>query len=483
MYPLIRFLRIKPYNDWNNYRNTFSVPLKKPQQEGRSIVKFRALLKAILLRRLKTSLIDGQPILILPPKTVEIIHPVFSEDEQNFYSALEAKTAIQFNKYLRANAIGRNYSNILLLLLRLRQACCHPHLIKDIEEPGTGDAATDGVDLALELPAQTVERIQDSGIEECPVCMDMSNNPSIVIPCGHAFCKDCIVRIHALASSRAIHYGNEGESAVCPTCRGPLAVGKVIAWTTFQKVFGPQDQGVADVVGLQPDKGKGPARLDAQAMNKLRRNAFSSEDNMNQYIAELERDWMSSAKIDKCMEVLEAISQRDTTEKTIIFSQWTSLLQLLEVPIHRKGWKYRRYDGSMDSRARNDAVIQFTDDPNIKIMLISLKAGNSGLNLVAASQVIILDPFYNPYVEEQAIDRAHRIGQVRPLTVHRLTVERTVEERVLTIQQEKKDLIEGALDETEAKGIGRLGERDLAFLFVSLILPFPYICMTEANIS
>src|SRR2546430_16833950 len=82
--------------------------------------RLQAVLKAILLRRVKTSLIDGQPIITLPPKVEEIQHVVFSDDEQAFYSALETKTQIQFNKYLKANTVGKNYSNILVLLLRLR---------------------------------------------------------------------------------------------------------------------------------------------------------------------------------------------------------------------------------------------------------------------------------------------------------------------------------------------------------------------------
>jgi SNF2 family DNA or RNA helicase len=107
--------------------------------------KLQAVLKAILLRRTKTSLIDGKPIINLPPKSEEIQHVVFSPDEQQFYNALESKTQILFNKYLRANTVGKNYSNVLVLLLRLRQACCHPHLIMDFE-----DAPPAGVDITVE---------------------------------------------------------------------------------------------------------------------------------------------------------------------------------------------------------------------------------------------------------------------------------------------------------------------------------------------
>jgi len=119
----------------------------------------------------------------------------------------------------------------------------------------------------------------------------------------------------------------------------------------------------------------------------------------------------------------------------------------------------------MSAGQRNQAVLDFTDKPECKVMLVSLKAGNAGLNLVAASQVIILDPFWNPYIEEQAIDRAHRIGQLRPVQVHRILVQETVEDRIITLQENKRALIEGALDEKASQSIGRLGERELAFLF------------------
>ncbi len=131
------------------------------------------------------------------------------------------------------------------------------------------------------------------------------------------------------------------------------------------------------------------------------------------------------------------------------------------------GWGYKRYDGSMSAVQRNQSVIDFTDRPDIKVMLVSLKAGNAGLNLVAASQVIILDPFWNPYVEEQAIDRSHRIGQLRPVQVHRILIKDTVEDRIIALQDKKRALIEGALDEKASQSISRLGARELAFLFVS----------------
>ncbi len=512
--------------------------------------KLQALLKAILLRRTKKSQIDGQPILNLPERTTEAQHAVFSEDEEAFYRALETKTQLQFNKYLKAGTIGRNYTNVLVLLLRLRQACCHPHLIKDFGIlTGNPDVSIkDLLALAAELAPEVVERIKSESAFECPVCYDGVDNPAIFIPCGHSTCSECFAKISDPA--QALAHGDEGAANIkCPKCRGRIVPSKVIDYNAFKQVHMPEegqagnpevsstaadgvdeetaseteseddgdsDDSDDDLAGFVVDddvvddhsetesedegeegyrqgktpfekskpkkdqkgkrsvkkdvKGKGKAKEKKAPRKTLAQLKIESMRNIKarrKYMRRLERDWVSSAKIEKTMEILTNTQNRRDGEKTIIFSQFTSLLDLLEVPISRKNWGYKRYDGSMSSTQRNDAVLAFTDKPDCKIMLVSLKAGNSGLNLVAASQVIIFDPFWNPYIEEQAIDRAHRIGQMRPVQVHRVLVENTVEDRILALQEKKRQLIEGALDEKASQSIGRLDTRELAFLFVS----------------
>jgi SNF2 family DNA or RNA helicase len=108
---------------------------------------------------------------------------------------------------------------------------------------------------------------------------------------------------------------------------------------------------------------------------------------------------------------------------------------------------------------------RFMDDAEETIMLVSLKAGNAGLNLSKASQVIILDPFWNPFVEEQAVDRAHRMPQKREVHVHRVLVPQTVEDRICALQDKKRDLINTALDEGVSKSLTRLSLGELKYLF------------------
>jgi superfamily II DNA or RNA helicase len=149
----------------------------------------------------------------------------------------------------------------------------------------------------------------------------------------------------------------------------------------------------------------------------------------------------SSSKIELLMELVdEAVAEG---HKMLVFSQWTSLLDLVEPHLRDAGFGFTRIDGSTRNRA--DVVDRFQSPDGPPILLASLKAGGVGLNLTAADHVFILDPWWNPFVEDQAADRTHRIGQDRPVSVYRLVAEDTVEERVLALQERKREIAEAAL--------------------------------------
>src|SRR5207248_1581714 len=129
--------------------------------------------------------------------------------------------------------------------------------------------------------------------------------------------------------------------------------------------------------------------------------------------------------------------------KTLVFSQFTSLLAIVRERLETEGIPYAYLDGR--TRDRQARVQQFQDDPDCKVFLISLKAGGLGLNLTAADYVFLLDPWWNPSVEAQAIDRTHRIGQTRRVFAYRLITKNTVEERVLELQQTKRELADAII--------------------------------------
>lgn len=556
---------------------SFSVLTAKKQKFGheqaheQGMKQLRVVLKAIMLRRMKDSEIDGKPILNLPAKTEHIHNCVFSPEEQSFYKGLESKSRITLNKYLRQGTVSKNYAHVLVLLLRLRQACCHPHLNLDFEYASAVDSVPDETMALMEsfaksLDPAVVERLRAAEAFDCPICFDAVEDPTIFVPCGHDTCTECFTALTENSRQVNLRGGDDGEVAMkCPECRAEVFPKKVINYTAFRKVHMPEtivappidnnnaedeedsddsdsdsevedssnddadeygdlrdfvvrddevdeddeddDDGndtaaheddefpdVIDVLGARtstkankPKKAKkskkakkGKSKADEvkpHMLKTLRVEASKNQEARRKYMKYLKKNWESSAKVTKICEILGDIEP--TGEKTIIFSQWTALLDLLEIPIkHELKIKYRRYDGGMSRAHRDEAIRQFVEDPKVKVLLVSLRAGNAGLNLTVASHVIICDPFWNPFVEMQAVDRAHRIGQLLPVHVHRVVVksskendgegtevDETVEDRILALQEKKRQLINGALDEGESRSLGRLTEQDLVRLF------------------
>jgi superfamily II DNA or RNA helicase len=154
----------------------------------------------------------------------------------------------------------------------------------------------------------------------------------------------------------------------------------------------------------------------------------------------------TSSKVERLVEALEVAALEG--HKALVFSQWTSLLDLIEPRLTDTGLAFVRLDGT--TRDRGEVVSRFQSDDGPPVMLISLKAGGVGLNLTAADHVFLCDPWWNPAVEAQAADRAHRIGQDKPVMVYRLVATDTVEERVLTLQEHKQALFDAALSDAGA---------------------------------
>ncbi len=160
----------------------------------------------------------------------------------------------------------------------------------------------------------------------------------------------------------------------------------------------------------------------------------------------------TSSKVELLLETLEEVIAEG--HKALVFSQWTSMLDLIEPHMKQRGIGFVRLDGS--TRDRQSVVQSFQADDGPPVFLISLKAGGTGLNLTAADHVFLVDPWWNPAVEDQAADRAHRIGQDKPVIVYRLVAEGTVEERILLLQDRKRALAEAAIgDADQAAGITR----------------------------
>ncbi|MBS1985831.1 MAG: DEAD/DEAH box helicase [Bdellovibrionales bacterium] len=155
-----------------------------------------------------------------------------------------------------------------------------------------------------------------------------------------------------------------------------------------------------------------------------------------------QREASESAKVQILMETLEESLEQG--HRSLIFSQWTSFLDLIAAALKTRNIRYSRIDGSTQNR--QDLVNEYQSPDGPPIMLISLKAGGTGLTLTAADHVFIMDPWWNPAVEDQAADRAHRIGQQNPVLIHRIVAQDTVEEKILLLQKKKMELAAAVLD-------------------------------------
>jgi superfamily II DNA or RNA helicase len=210
----------------------------------------------------------------------------------------------------------------------------------------------------------------------------------------------------------------------------------------------------ASLLGRVAEKGIGKSKIHIlEALLRMRQAACHPG------LIDIRKKDEASAKLDKLFEELPILI--DEKHKVLVFSQFTSLLAIVQSGMRQRGISYAYIDGK--TRDREAEVKRFQEDPNIPVFLISLKAGGLGLNLTAADYVFLLDPWWNPAVEAQAIDRAHRIGQSRNVMAYRLVARDTIEEKILQLQQSKRALAEAIIGE-ENSILRQLTAEDLDLL-------------------
>ncbi|KAF7536696.1 hypothetical protein G7054_g4308 [Neopestalotiopsis clavispora] len=396
-YSLLRFLKITGgLQEEGLFSQVIARPIKQAHSRHPDRIKavnlLGYLMKDICLRRKKEMSFVN---LNLPPKT-EYIHRVqFDKTEKTKYDALlaEAQGALEdFQKKSNKGQLGR-YTNVLERLLRLRQVCNHWTLAKervdDLLKLFEDQKVVALTDKNIPILQKALQLMIDSG-EECPICFDeISQHEPVITACKHVFGKPCISKTIDL----------QGK---CPYCRAEL---------THESL-------------VETAERAGPLQVD---------------------------DSCRSSKTEALVKILQATMKNDGS-KVIIFSQWTSFLDIIALRLQEAGMSFARIDGSMVKKKRDESIAALNDDPNTRILLASLQVCSVGLNLVAADTVVLADSWWAPAIEDQAVDRVHRLGQTRPTTVWRLVVEGTVEERVLDVQSEKRKLVSEAFQEKTKGG-------------------------------
>ncbi|XP_022723142.1 DNA repair protein RAD5B [Durio zibethinus] len=418
LYSLLCFLHVEPWCNWAWWKAKIQGPYENGNPTGLKWIK--AILRLLMLRRTKeTKDKEGRPILVLPPTDIQIIECEQSEAERDFYDALFRRSKVQFDQFVAQGKVLHNYASILELLLRLRQCCNHPFLVmsradsqqySDLNKLARRFLETlpDSFTSNQNAPTrayieEVVDGIRRGENTECPICMESADDP-VLTPCAHRMCRECL-----LSSWRTPTVG------LCPICRTLLKKTDLITCPTE-----------------------------------------------NKFRVDVENNWKESSKVSKLLKCLEGIRRSGSGEKSIVFSQWTSFLDLLEIPLRRRGIGFLRFDGRLVQKQRERVLKEFNETGEKMVLLMSLKAGGVGLNLTAASNVFLMDPWWNPAVEEQAIMRIHRIGQKRTVSVRRFIVKETVEERMQQVQARKQKMIAGALTDEEVRS-ARIEELKMLF--------------------
>ncbi|CAK9174744.1 unnamed protein product [Ilex paraguariensis] len=371
-------------------------PLQRPYENGdqRGLKLIKSILRPLMLRRTKdTKDKEGTPILVLPPTDIQVIDCEQTEAEHDFYDALFRRSKVQFDQFVAQGKVLHNYANILELLLRLRQCCNHPFLVMsrgdsqeyaDLNKLARRFLEVNPDSASHKVPSEAyvqevVEGLRQGENTECPICLESADDP-VLTPCAHRMCRECLFSCWRTPSC-----------GLCPICR-----------------------------------------------QLIKKTELITCPSANRFRVDVEKNWKESSKVSKLLDCLERTIHSGSGEKSIVFSQWTSFLDLLEIPLKSRGILFLRFDGKLSQKQRERVLKEFSETRDK------------------------MDPWWNPAVEEQAIMRIHRIGQKRTVCVRRFIVKDTVEERMQQVQARKQRMIAGALTDEEVRS-ARIEELKMLF--------------------
>uniref|UniRef100_A0A8C3JIJ7 Helicase like transcription factor n=1 Tax=Calidris pygmaea TaxID=425635 RepID=A0A8C3JIJ7_9CHAR len=390
LWALISFLKLKPFTDREWWQRTIQRPVTMGAPGG--LGRLQSLIRSITLRRTKTSKVKGKPVLELPERKVLIQYVTLTEEERQIYQSVKKEGKAAISRFFSEGTVLAHYADVLGVLLRLRQLCCHPRLC--INTSSSSFSADNKTPEELrETLVNKMKLVLSSGSdEECAVCLESLTHP-VITRCAHVFCKPCIFEV----------IRSEQPNAKCPLCRNELRVEQLVEC--------PLEEEIDSNNGKKSDQ-----------------------------------EWISSSKINALMHALIELRRDNPTAKCLVVSQFTTFLSLIENPLKESGFAFTRLDGSMAQKKRVEAIqcFQSSQAGSPTVMLLSLKAGGVGLNLTAASRVFLMDPAWNPAAEDQCFDRCHRLGQKHNVVITKFIVKDSVEENMLKIQNKKRKLAAGA---------------------------------------
>jgi len=314
-----------------------------------------------MLRRLKTAEVNGKKILNLPARTVTVVKCLFDGDERTFYQALAERTALRMSKFMKAGSVSSNYTSILTMLLRLRQACDHPELVSQ-----SFAADPDAIAPAPPTAAGAATTDDDGGDE-----------------------------LAALLGGLSV-----GSRPTCTVCSEPLAVGTpstvVVCSAPCAEVQAMAERAKAEVAGLPPSSAK--TRMILDILDRVRTRSVGQEKTISASRGRSNtlNTGCAGGSLTDPLDALPLLCL------PTVFSQFTKMLDKIEPFLRQAGHKFVRYDGSLRNEDRTRVLDRFRASATTNVILISFKAGSTGLNLTAANHVILVDLWWNPALEGAA---------------------------------------------------------------------------------
>ncbi|CCF57927.1 hypothetical protein KAFR_0D02790 [Kazachstania africana CBS 2517] len=433
LYSLVKFLALEPWSQIGYWKAFVSTPFEnKNYKQAFDVVN--AILEPVLLRRTKQMKdTNGKPLVELPPKEIRVEKLKLNKSQEGVYKLLLDRAESSVRSGLARGDLLKKYSTILVHILRLRQVCCDVRLIgtqdendEDLLNSNSFFSQASDNDIMLkdalsesyecnftqeDLDA-AISRLQEKYTKkeqlkslECSICTTepIKFEKLIFLECGHPYCEGCLAEYFEYQKQKKLN-------SKCPNCRLTISSNRLLT---------------------------------------VDRNGISDNITFIQY-----NNNPKSAKIAALLRHLQQLQDSSSGEHVVVFSQFSSYLDILERELSEflpaKTTKIYKFDGRLSLKERSTILSDFQvkDFAKQKILLLSLKAGGVGLNLTCASHAFMMDPWWSPSMEDQAIDRIHRIGQQNSVNVTRFIIENSIEEKMLRIQERKRTIGE-AMDADE----------------------------------
>ncbi|KAJ5595984.1 SNF2 family helicase/ATPase [Penicillium hetheringtonii] len=423
-----KFLKLFPYDDRGRFGHYILSPFKSG--DPRVLASLRVLDEIIMLE--------------------------FSEKETQLHEFFRRESNVMMRVIAgesKTSMGGRVYHHVLKAMMILRQVSAHGKELLDVEdrERTRGLSVQDAIDLeegTSDKSAAAADKkaydmfalMQQTGDCECRVCrktlkipdeqdsengyVDQNAPIAVVMPCFDVFCPDCFAKWYRTQTPAA-------ETIKCQICDGWVS-------NSYSRIT---------PAGLESFL----AKQESDRKSKKNIKQFGEyEGPHTKTLALIER--LQSAMVES--EQLKL--KNEPPIKSVIFSTWTSHLDLIEIALSDKGMNsFTRLDGTMSLQARGKALEAFAKDDSITILLATIGAGGVGLNLTSASQVFIMEPQYNPASVAQAVDRVHRLGQTRPVKTVQFIMKGSIEEKILELAKKKQQLADMSMNR------GKLDKREI----------------------